>query len=340
MSPTATPVMDPTPTPATPADLPAPAPARPDRLAEAHYAPFAVARAVRRYSAVPDTLSVGRPGKVGLLELAFEWRPERTELVARYQKAPLQIMRPLYYDPARPDLPITQIMSTGGGILQGDRLRVDLRCGAGSSVHLTTQAATKVHRMEFDYATQLVTVEAGPDSWVEYLPDPTIPHRDSRYHQRTVITADATATVLACDTLYAGRLAHGERHAYQVFASDFEVRRPGGELLALDTVRLTPPEAPVTGPAVFGGYDLVSGFYVITQAVPAALVADALHEALRGSLAGTGTRYGVSVLPHDCGAWVRLLADDPRLAATGLRVAWDTVRRLLIGVPAPAMRKP
>jgi len=38
----------------------------------------------------------------------------------------------------------------------------------------------------------------------------------------------------------AGRLARGERHDYDVFAADLELRRPGGELIAIDTVRLQP----------------------------------------------------------------------------------------------------
>ncbi|MFC1413218.1 urease accessory protein UreD [Streptacidiphilus sp. N1-12] len=307
-----------------------------ERLAPAHYEPVRVPREVVRHAAVPDTLAVGQAGKVGLLELCFERRGERTELVGQFQKAPLQVMRPLYYDPCRPDLPIIQVMSTGGGIVQGDRLRIDLRCGPGASVHLTTQAATKVHRMEFDYATQQVAVEAGADSYVEYLPDPTIPFIGSRLYQRTVVTAAPTATVLAGETLYAGRLARGERYDYDVLASDFELRRPDGGLLALDTMRLVPGTAGVAGPAVLAGHDIVSTFYAVTSLAPAAAVADALHRAL----ADSGTLFGVSVLPQDCGAWVRLLTSDPCAASAAVRAAWDAVRRLLTGSPAPVMRKP
>ncbi|MFE3498832.1 urease accessory protein UreD [Kitasatospora sp. NPDC059160] len=305
------------------------------RLDPRHYEPARVPQAVRRYAATPDTLAVGRPGKVGLLELAFERIGGRTELTGHYQKSPLQIMRPLYFDPARPDLAVTLLMSTGGGILQADRLRTDIRCGADTAVHLTTQAATKVYRMEYDYATQLVNLEAGPGAYVEYLPEPVIPFVDSRLYQRTVLTVDRGATVLAGETVLAGRLARGERNAYQVFASDLEVRRPDGELVALDTVRLEPAGAGVTGPAVLGGHDVMSSLYVLSPLAPAARIADALHEAL----ADRGLLYGVSVLPQDSGAWLRLLDSDTRVCAAALRAAWDAVRRLLIGAPAPELRK-
>lgn len=305
------------------------------RLDPRHYEPARVPHQVRRYAGTPDTLAVGRPGKVGLLELAFERIGGRTELTGHYQKSPLQIMRPLYFDPARPDLAVTLLMSTGGGILQADRLRTDIRCGADTAVHLTTQAATKVYRMEHDYATQLVNLEAGPGAYVEYLPEPVIPFVDSRFYQRTVLTADAGATVLAGETVLAGRLARGERNAYRVFASDLEVRRPGGELVALDTVRLEPADGGVAGPAVLGGHDVMSSLYVLSPLAPAARIADVLHEAL----AERGLLYGVSVLPQDSGAWLRLLDSDTRACAAALRAAWDAVRRLLIGAPAPDLRK-
>ncbi|WP_435053215.1 urease accessory protein UreD [Kitasatospora phosalacinea] len=327
-------------TPAPPASAARPAPPAPSRLDPAHYEPARVPPEVRCHAGTPDTLPAGRPGKVGLLELTFERVGGRTELTGHYQKSPLQITRPLYYDPARPDLAVTFLMSTGGGVLQADRLRTDLHCGADTAVHLTTQAATKVHRMERDYATQLVHLTAGPRAYVEYLPEPVIPFAGSRLYQRTVLTVDPSATVLAGETVLAGRLARGERHAYRVFASDLELRRPDGGLLALDTVRLVPGNTPggVTGPAVLAGHDVMSTLYVLSPLAPAARIADLLHGALT-ALDDPRPLHGVSTLPGEVGAWLRLLAPDTRSAAAALRAAWDAVRRELTGTPAPELRK-
>nr|WP_228553873.1 urease accessory protein UreD [Catenulispora pinisilvae] len=323
---------------AGPEAAPMPGPQPPSverRLRPEHYEPERVPPEVLRHAGCPDTLAVGSPGKVGVLELGFQRIGGRTELVAHYQKSPLQIMRPLYIDPARPDLAFVYLMSTGGGILQADRLRTDLDCGADTAVHITTQAATKVHRMDFDYATQIVNLRAGPNSHVEYLPEAVIPFGGSRFYQHTVITADPSATVLAGETVLAGRLARGERHGYDAFASDFELRRPDGELLALDTVRLEPGGLGVTGPAVLGGHDVMATLFVVTAGADAAVVADTLHDAV----ADAGVRYGVSILPGDCGAWVRILGDLSPAVNEAMRRAWDAVRRLLIGVPAPDLRK-
>ncbi|MGW6709705.1 urease accessory protein UreD [Streptomyces sp. NPDC054956] len=319
----------------------APAPAPRVRLDPAHYEPPRVPPEVLRHASAPDTLGVGSPGKVGLLELGFERAGGRTELVRHYQKSPLQIMRPLYFDPHRPDLPVTFLMSTGGGIIQADRLRTDLGFGPGTSALVTTQAATKVYRMEHDYAVAQTFLSAGPDAYVEYLPDPVIPYADSRFYQRTVITADPGATVLASETVLSGRLARGERNAYAVFASDFELRRPDGEPLALDTVRLEPGGrggrggSGVDGPAVLAGHPVTACFFAVSPLAPARELADLLH----GALAGRGLPYGVSVLPQDCGAWVRVLGERTEAVTRALGAAWDAVRLRLIGVPAPDLRK-
>ncbi|WUT00647.1 urease accessory protein UreD [Streptomyces sp. NBC_00708] len=316
------------------------APQRPKagRLDAEYYTAVRVPPDVAALASVPDTLAPGSPAKVGILDLDFAVRGGRTELVGRYQKTPLQIMKPLWIDPAQPGMAYVYLMATGGGIAQADRYRMDFRCGPDTQVHLTTQAATKIFRMEHDYASQRVHLTADEGSYVEYLPDPLIPFADARFYQSTEITVAPGATVLAGDTLTAGRLARGERHAYRTLATDLRISRPDGTLLAIDTLRLTPrqPGAGVLGPGVFAGHDHVASLFVVTDRVPAAALADTLHE----ELAGLGVLYGVSVLPRDCGAWVRLLDDSPVRVAAAHRAAWGAVRRLLTGHPPPDLRKP
>ena len=53
---------------------------------------------------------------------------------------------------------------------------------------MTTQAATKVHRMDADYAAQMVNWEGVHAGYVEYLPEPLILYGGSRFYQRTVVT--------------------------------------------------------------------------------------------------------------------------------------------------------
>lgn len=313
------------------------------RLQPDFFEPSRVPAEVLRHSSPHATLPVGSPGKVGILQLGFEHNRlrDRTELVRHYQKSPLQIMRPLYFDPLRPDCPYTYMMSSGGGVLQSDRLRTDLTFGARTSAHVTTQAQTRVYRMDNDYASSVTHITVGPDAYVEYLPDAVIPFAGSRFYQHTSVTLDESATFLLGETVYAGRLARDERHRYDVYASDVEVRRPGGQMIALDRVRLCPTgtddmSAP-TGSGVMAGHDILAMLYVFTPLVSAADLADLLHDALAATF--DGGLFGISALPNDAGVWMRLLADNPVSVARANYAAAAAAHEVLTGSAAPAIRK-
>ncbi|GAA4020885.1 hypothetical protein GCM10022384_70990 [Streptomyces marokkonensis] len=92
----------------------------------------------------------------------------------------------------------------------------------------------------------------------------------------------------------------------------------------------------MNGPGVFAGHDHVASLFVVSGRCPATEIADALHE----SLTGRGVLHGASVLPDDCGAWVRVLGHEEPQVTGAVRAAWDAVRRLLTGHPAPDLRKP
>lgn len=309
------------------------------RLSPGHYEARPLPREVAAYSSVPETLPAGSAGKVAILDLAFGPVDGRTELRRRYQKSPLQIMRPLYFDPERPDMAIVFVMTAGAGMLQGDRFRIDVVCEPGSALHLTTQGATKVQRMDDDYATSVVDLAAGEGSLLEYLPDAIIPCAGSRSYHRTHVTLAPGATAIVGETVRAGRLGHGERHAYDVLATDLEIRRPDGTPLVVDRIRLEPGEEAggLGGPGVLGPEDQVTALHVVSDAAPAAAIAGALRDAL--ATAGPDVRWGVSVLPGDCGAWVRALGSSSPSLDRAMRAAWDGARRLVVGVPAPRLRK-
>ena len=342
---TAIPTATPTPASAASASTPGARYGGP-RLQPEHYEPAHVPIEVARFGGDPHTLPVGSPGKVGILELSFQLRgadgEQRTELVHHYQKSPLQIIKPLYYNPLRPDMPYTYLLTTGGGVLHNDRQRTDLTFGRGTSAHVTTQAHTKVYRMESGYATALMNLDITEDAYVEYLPDPVIPYVDSRFYQRVAVSLHEDATLVTGETIYAGRLTRGEHNAYAAFASDFEVRRPDGEPVAFDRARLVPRNGHVGGLAVLGGRDVVSSLYVLTHRVSAATVAESLHEAASGALADSdddAALFGVSVLPGDTGAWLRYVGDDT-VTATGVRTAVAAAaHELITGAAAPLIRK-
>jgi urease accessory protein len=226
------------------------------------------------------------------------------------------------------------VQQFGDGLVQGDRYRIDIDCAPGSATHVTTQAATNVFGARENIVTQLVNLRVAAGAVLEYLPDPTVPFRNSRLFQRTCVAADPEATVLLGETLLPGRVAHGEAHEYDLYWSETEVRRPDGALLFADVLRLTGLEG--KRPSVLGTHDVIAVLHVISPSADHANLVARLRSALSVC---PPVLAGVSELPNDCGVTVKLLGSSSRSVQAALRTAWNTARLELLGVPAPNLRK-
>jgi urease accessory protein len=229
------------------------------------------------------------------------------------------------------------VQQFGEGLVQGDRYRIDIDCGPGSATHVTTQAATNVFGARDNFASQLVNLSVGAHAVLEYLPDPVVPFRGSRFFQRTCVTVARRATVILGETLLPGRVAHQEAHAYDLFWAETEVRRPDGTLLFADVLRLSARDtgSPATiGP--LGPYDVLAALYVISENADPACIVAALRNALS---ANSDVLAGVSDLPNGCGVSVKLLGPTSKAVGAALRTAWHAARLELLGVPTPNLRK-
>jgi urease accessory protein len=300
-----------------------------------HYIPGDLPRELQGFNTPVEPIDVGRPGKVGLLELTFAPRAGATRVIHQFQQMPLQVFRPLYLDSCLPHMAFAYIFSHGG-VLQGDRYRIDLRCEPEAVAHVTTRTATKLYRMDQNYATQMVHITVGAGAVLEYLPDPIIPFRDSRFYGRTMLTVDPTASVFLGETLLPGRVAHGEQHAYALFWSTTEASATDGTLLFSDTLRFEPAATPLNTPGRLGAHAVLATLYVVTRRIDARSLADRLH-------AATGMHSdvmaGASTLPNDSGAALRILGPSSRAVGAALHAAWDAARWVVLGAPAPDRRK-
>jgi urease accessory protein len=284
-----------------------------------------------------DGLKVGASGKVGVLELHLAVADGVTRVDRQYQQAPLYVFRPIHLDPLRPDLAFVFVQQAGDGHVQGDRTRVDIACASNTAAHVTTQAATKVFRARHNLATQIVNLDVAANAVLEYMPDPIIPCRGSRFFQRMNVTADERATVILGETLLSGRIAHGERHGYELFWSETEVRRPDGTLLFADVLRLTPEHgAHPTSIGQCAGHDVVASLYIVTSRVDASDLVVIIRAALARHPQVLG---GVSELPNYCGVICRALGPSSKTVQAAVTQAWSEVRLVLLGAPAPDLRK-
>ena len=75
-------------------------------------------------------------------------------------------------------------------------MALEIALEQGARAHVTTQSATKIHSMDANYAAQTQTLALADDAYLEFLPDPIIPHRRARFVSDTQISVAPSATLL------------------------------------------------------------------------------------------------------------------------------------------------
>ena len=143
----------------------------------------------------PPQMASGAVGKTGFLRLGFERRGDRTILADLDRRAPYMAQRALYPDGAMPDLAWLFMITTSGCVLQGDRLALEVTLAPRARAHVTTQSATKIHSMDANYAVQTQSIVLADGAYLEFLPEPLIPHRRARFASSTRISIAPTATL-------------------------------------------------------------------------------------------------------------------------------------------------
>jgi len=282
--------------------------------------------------AVPQA-AVGSPGKDGVLELIFEQAGDGTTLVHDYATVPFHISGTLGHDP-HPDADTVFIQSPTGGVAQGDRHDVSITVGDEAVAHVSTQSSTKVQSMTCNYAAADTTLSVGAGGHLDYVPEPTILHADSRYVQELTVDLAPGATAVVSDVVVPGRLARGERFEFERYLSRVRGTGPGG-LLFEDTTHLTPGDGDPTAPGVLGEFTVYGTTFVLAPDRDEAELSDALHAVVTDGEA----RAGATALPNGAGVAVRALGDRAETVQATLHAAWDHARQELLDAPAPSGRK-
>jgi urease accessory protein len=273
--------------------------------------------------------AVGKDGRVACRFAADD--TGQTRLVKDFAKVPFHLTGELTHDDGLPDAATVYIQTPTAGIAQGDRHAVEVTVDAGAKAHVTGQSATKVLRMERNFGATTVDLSVGDGGYLEYLPEPTICHRDARYRQDLSLSLGADAAAVVGEVLIPGRLARGEAFAFDHAYLRTEASGPDGLLFA-DANDLRPAAEDPRRPGVLGDHRVLGTLYAVGDAD----LSDPLHERVADR---EGVRAGATALPNDAGAMVRVLGDDTEPVRRAMRAAWDEARQRLVGAPAPTRRK-
>ena len=230
------------------------------------YSPQKIPPEIERYVTESER-RVDKSGKMGILRLKLEKDSDTGKTVIKelYSRVPLLAQRVIYLEETLPTMAYVYIISPSGGILQGDRYRIDISSGKNTCAHVTTQGATRIYKMENNYASQRVNLMVGDESYFEYIPDQIIPFRNSRFYQEIILNVHDSATMIYSEVIVPGRVASGEAFEYDICYLRTVGRNHLGNTRFVDTVKLEPKRDRLTVVGILGNFEVVGTIYIVTR---------------------------------------------------------------------------
>lgn len=172
----------------------------------------------------------------GACRVSFAVRDGSTRLADLYQRDPCRVLFP---DP-EPGEPVQAVLlTTSGGVTDGDILKMEIEAGPGTEAIVATQAAEKIYRAARGggHCTIDVSVAVAAGATLDWLPQETIVFEGARLKRRSVADVAAGASLLACEMVVLGRAASGERFTGGLLLDQWSVKR-AGRLVWTDTLRV------------------------------------------------------------------------------------------------------
>lgn len=302
------------------------------------YIPKDIPPEILAYGAPLKQLEVGKAGKIGALVLRLEQNKDggKTVVKEQYSKVPLFTQRALYLEESLPSMAYMYIMSPSGGILQGDRYRMDITLKNKAYAHLTTQGATRIYKMETNYATQLVNVAVDDGCYLEFVPDQIIPYRDSRFYQKVDLNIHDNATMVYSEIIVPGRVASGDSFEYDICYMKSLGRNQNHKLRFIDIAILEPKKTNLKILGILGNFDVVGNMYILTKTKYVLELNNEINSGLQKLNHISG---GATILPHDSGIIIRMLGSVASDIRNAIYEIIKIVRKIILNVSFGGIRK-
>jgi urease accessory protein len=201
----------------------------------------------------PDGRDGFGPGR-GSIEVCAT-RDGRSVVSRAFAASPLRLLTPRNHGRAA----WIYSSSFGGGLVDGDRVELDIDVHGGASAYLSTQASTKVYRSARGSAT-VMRAHVAPGGTLVVMPDPVVCFAQSRYTQAQRFDVSARSRLVVVDWLSSGRAASGERWQFDEYVSGLQVH-VDGRLVMHDAMALRAEDGPLE--ARLGRFDVLALAVVI-----------------------------------------------------------------------------
>lgn len=234
----------------------------------------------------------------------------KSAVTTAFATSPLKLLTPR----SRGESVWAYLSSFGGGMVAGDETWLDLHTGPGTRCFVGTQASTKIYRNPTHRpCSHRVRAEADENSLLVLAPDPVQSFADSSFSQRQEIFLHPTAGLVLLDWCCSGRVARGERWAFNSYASRIEVfateaaSRPSRRLF-LDSLLLSPADGPLDAPMRLGRFNCLA--LLLLLGPPVASAAQQLLAALATRSVERRAPLIVSASPLGDGALLRIAGES------------------------------
>lgn len=296
-------------------------------------ADFSAAREMAPYLEEPKAMHVGAPGKHGYLNLGFELDARGKSIMRDLdRRAPLIVQQELYFDEEMPEMPCVYILSSGGPNIDGDRYEQNITVRRNAFAFISTGAATKLAEMRFNYSGLLQHITLEENAYLEFLPEPVIPCRHTRFISDTRLTIHPSATVFYSEIFMGGRkyYADGELFRYDVLSVCSHGERPDGRQLFREKFIVEPARNHPRALGVMGEYDVFANVIVMAPPEKASTIYDATPAFIdrKQQLAA-----GITHLPNNSGLLFKVLGMEPGPVKKIVRDFCSTVRMAVKGRP-------
>ena len=294
---------------------------------------FDTAREMSKYLKEPEAMYVGAPGKHGYLRMGFELDKSGKSIMRDLERrAPLIVQQELYFDEEMPEMPCVYILSSGGPNVDGDRYRQDITVKKDAFAHVSTGAATKLAEMKYNYSGLVQNIVLEDNAYLEFIPEPVIPCRHTRFISDTRLSVAETATVFYSEIFMGGRKYYkeGELFQYDILSVCSHGERPDGTQLFREKFIIDPNIENPRNLGVMGNFDVFANVIVMTPKEKA----DEIYEKTEAFLDKKKMlAAGITTLPNDAGLLYKVLGMEPTPVKKLVREFCSLVRMTVKGHP-------
>lgn len=230
---------------------------------------------------------------------------------------------------------VANLVNPTAGIFDNDEISLNFVADPGAALVLTTPSSSRVYRSRKG-GTALVrqTMTVAPGAFMEFFPEPFIPHSGARYHQHNEVRVAAGGGLQFFEWLTPGRVARGEAFQYEELRWDTDIWYDE-TLIARERYRLRPDDESLRGLRLpFDLAHYIGCFVILPTGTPfpqtevEALGADPTALYLGCCpLGGTGNAWTVKAICRDSLTSRRLLKDMRAVLYTARGRAQPTLGR-------------